>query len=182
MHAHRKRRRLAVLALAIVAGIIIWRGIQTPGSPPISLRYVGERRSGPTFAITNQTAKFQHVGWNMEVWNGTNWHWDESISHYHKIVLAPNTGAYITAVFSWDTPINKWRLVASTDEPLTGPDSDVAAVKYWWRFSRNSPVKTPIRGIFSTNTTYFGNRHVFTSEEILEPKATSEISGDDGPN
>ena len=138
---------IGLLAVIVVEGIIIWRGIQTVGSLPISLRYVGNGsfpnglsfdnfpgsaafvRSGPTFAITNHTSQSQDVGWYVEVRNGPIWIRDRSISGHHTMSLAPNTGAYVIIDFVSQIPTNTWRLTGSTEEPLRGPASAVAALR-----------------------------------------------------
>jgi hypothetical protein len=188
-----RRNRLIVVAGAITGSLVVAVVSLVPqrGSlGPIEVRSVGNMEStnsrtgitftGPTFWISNRTAKVLHVSpWAVEIRDGANWTKHDYRDLTGGLLLGPRAVATKTLDFSsqnYSVPTNTWRLEINVAEKLPRARAFLAAFEHYpgWLLQRyrtgdtNLSRANPLKHF---GATWYGHPRKVVSENVGEHRS-----------
>jgi hypothetical protein len=172
----------AAVAAAIITLITLWgRSMNLPPAP-VGIAFVGNGefdnsgalRSGPTFLVTNRTAKALCVTpWAIEVRQGTNW--TKRAHRAPPVFIAPHAAAYETIDFAsqqYPQPAGTWRLTLNVAEKMAGAHALLLKIKQYpaWLRQRGNTNLFSIPNSFKQDVSWYGNPKKVLSGDVASIK------------
>jgi hypothetical protein len=185
-----RRNRPIVIAAAVTGSFVVgvvWLLAQRGSPSPIEVRAVGNMEStnfrtgmtftGPTFWISNRTAKILHVSaWAIEIKDGASWTKRNYRDWTGGMVLGPRAVATQTIDFSsqlYPLPTNTWRLEVNVAEKLSRAEAFLVPIEHYpgWLLQRyrtgdtNLSRANPLKHF---GATWYGHPRKVVSENVGE--------------